>query len=198
MPSKNNTRLVVAAAVLLLAAVLGYWYASPYLELRSMARAAQEHDADAFNRHVDYPKLRDSLKGQFGARMAGALGKQDAGGNVFAQAGTAIGAMLGMAFADKFIDAMVRPETVMAALAQAKLPDPVTAPEPEGQANPPPPARADDRPRVQWSVQREGANRVVARGTQPDGSLDRSPALVFDRSGFATWKLTGIRLPASP
>ena len=52
-----------------------YW--SPILALRSLQTAAQDGDAEAFNEHVDYPRLRDSVKGQFSATLAQKLGTED-------------------------------------------------------------------------------------------------------------------------
>ena len=70
-------KLKTIAGVLALttAVVGGYWYYSPHLALKSMQAAAQQKDADKFNQHVDYPKLRESFKGQMSAIMAEQLGK---------------------------------------------------------------------------------------------------------------------------
>lgn len=187
------SRLAVTAAAILIAALGAYWYWSPYLAMNSMKEAAESRDADAFNQYVDYPKLRESLKGQFSAAMTKEIGKQQrAGGSEMENAGAALGAMLGLAFADKFIDAMVRPEMVMQAMAEGKMQDPTAGRKSNG-------GGAADAPEkdVQWSVDRKGVNRVIARGAQGEASLEDSPDFVFDRSGFADWKLTEIRLPAS-
>jgi hypothetical protein len=95
---KNKS--ILAALVLAVAGIGGYWYFSPYLTMKSMRSAAQTADADAFNDKVDYPKVRESLKGQMTAMMAEKLGPTD---NGFA----AFGAMLGMALVNKVVDAMV-------------------------------------------------------------------------------------------
>ena len=103
-------KAISAALVLIAAAVGGYWYYSPHLALKSMRAAAQEKDADKFNEHVDYPKLRESFKGQMSAMMAEQLGKSGSTG------AEAWGAMLGAAMANQFVDALVRPEVVMKAM----------------------------------------------------------------------------------
>lgn len=61
-----------------------------------MQAAAKARDAQAFNEHVDVAKLRDNLKGQLGARLAGAIGP-DAQGSEARRAGTALGTALGVA-----------------------------------------------------------------------------------------------------
>ena len=93
---------VVAVAI----AVGGYWYFSPYLALKSMRDAAAAKDADAFNDKVDYPKLRESLKGQMSAAMTKEMDK--AKGNGFA----ALGTMLGAAMVNQMVEAFVRPGDV--------------------------------------------------------------------------------------
>jgi hypothetical protein len=188
----TSNRLAVAAGALLIAATGAYWYWSPYMAMNSMQSAAEKKDADAFNQYVDYSKLRESLKGQFSAMMTKELGKRPSGGGGLESAGAALGTMLGLAFADRFIDAMVRPEVVMQAMAEGKL----QSPEGGKQSDAGTPAKGDQA-EIKWSVERKGVDRVVARGTQRDVSPDSIPGFVFDRSGFASWKLTEIRLPAT-
>lgn len=184
-----SAKLVKAAIVAIAVAVPAYWYWSPYVAMRSMQSAAQAKDADAFNAHVDYPKLRESLKGQFSAMMADTMQSAGRGKSDMEQAGASLGAMLGMALADRFIDAMVRPEFVMKAMADAKLEAPGSAK----------PGNADTgKPReVRWTVERKGVDRVIAYGADSSQEpVDKQVGFVFDRSGFASWKLTEIRLPS--
>lgn len=183
--ASRTVRNAVVAAALAITAIGAYWYWSPYLAMSSIRSAAKAQDADAFNQHVDYPKLRESFKGQFAARMADVMGKSSSGDNDFTKAGAALGAALGMVLVDRMIDAMVRPEMVMKAMSEAKLQPPDAAskdPEP-----------ADSKTR--WSVERKGVDRVIAYGQEAEGKT-RGVGFVFDRSGFASWKLTEIRLPA--
>jgi len=74
----------IATIVLAVVAVAAYWYWSPFLALKQMQSAVRAQDADAFNRHVDYPRLRDSVKSQMAARMAAELEKSgQAGGSLW-------------------------------------------------------------------------------------------------------------------
>jgi hypothetical protein len=189
--SAKKNRILTVAGALVLALIAAYWYWSPYTAMHSMKEAADGRDADAFNQYVDYPRLRDSLKGQFTAAMTKEVGRQQANGGDLQNAGAALGAMLGLALADKFIDAMVRPEMVMQAMAEGKMQDPTARGRSTSGG-----AAGDDGNDVRWSVERKSVNRVIARGAQGDASLEESPGFVFDRSGFADWKLTEIRLPA--
>jgi hypothetical protein len=112
--------ILVSVSTLMIASVASYWYWSPYLTMRKMQHAAASADADSFSDYVDYPALRDSLKGQISARMTRDLEKQADSGDGLAQGG-ALGSMLGLVMVDKIVDAVVRPETVMQAMQSGKV-----------------------------------------------------------------------------
>jgi hypothetical protein len=181
-----------AAVVAVVVAVGPYWYWSPYIAMRSMQAAAHKHDADAFNQYVDYPKLRESLKGQFGARIAEVVGDAGKGESDVQRAGGALGAMLGMAMVERLIEAMVRPEFIMKSMNEAKLQDPTA----RGTSDP-----TSNAERVKWMFDRKGVDRIVAYGgdvAEGNAPKESGVGFVFDRSGFASWKLSEIRLPAKP
>ena len=95
--------------------------------------------------------------------------------------------MLGMAMVNQFVDAFVRPEMVMQMMkdGQVKVGKPA--------ASAPTTASGGDDPK--WVIERKGLDRVIAipqKGTNPVTSEDLR--FVFERSGFATWKLTEVRI----
>lgn len=196
--------LVVVVLVVLLG-VAAYWYWSPFLAVRQLQAAARNGDAEEFNRHVDYPKVRASLKDQFSALVAQKLGASQDPGNPLA----ALGSMIGLGLVNQLVDVMVRPETVMAAMSHGRLAQPaparspVPAPAPGLAAPESAPSQAegaqeDSKPR--WIIDRQGANRMTAFAVDPakPGAPDSERlGLVFERSGFVDWKLTEIRMPAS-
>jgi hypothetical protein len=188
----RNTLMTVF--VLAIAALAAYWYWSPFLALRQMQSAARAQDADAFNRHVDYPRLRDSLKGQMAARMAAELDKSGSAGGSLG----ALGTLLGGVMADKLVDMLVRPETVMHAMQSGQF-GPKAGPAAPANAGP---AAAPDTDTKQnaapkWAYVRNGTDQLIAYPA--DGADGGEPSrkkvqIVFERSGFADWKLTGVRL----
>jgi hypothetical protein len=184
-------RFSLAAAILVALAVAAWWYWSPYVALYQMRNAALEHDADAFNDHVDYPRVRDSLKGQLAARMTGGLAARPRSDNPLENAGAALGSMLGMALADKAIDVLVRPETVMQAMKNGSL----RVQSDDGQAQSGPDGDGNAK-KPDWHTERTGADRMLVV-VNPRASAPGKHAAVFvlQREGFAHWKLTGIRLP---
>lgn len=176
-----KTKSILAALVLAVAGIGSYWYFSPYLTIKSMRDAAQTADADAFNDKVDYPKVRESLKGQMSAMMAEKLGPTD---NGFA----AFGAMLGMAVVNQMVDAMVRPEMVMRSMQNGEFKSMPNAGKdtPSGQA---------DQKKVEWILDRKSANKVIAYSQEfGQAAPNKDFGLVFERSGFADWKLSEIRI----
>ena len=56
--------------ILLAAAGAGWWFLSPWIALKGMRDAARAHDVAALTAYVDYPALREDVRGQFRARAA--------------------------------------------------------------------------------------------------------------------------------
>lgn len=179
-----------AAVVAILVAVGAYWYWSPVLALKQMQSASKAGDADTFNDHVDYPKLRESFKGQLSAMFTGGTSTQPSAGNEAARAGTALGNMLGLALVDKMVDAFVRPEVVMRAMQEGKMmPQRGLA----GSAPQEPVAQSEDS--AVWTSERVNVNKYIAFVAKPEDAPEKRVGLVLERSGFASWRLTEIRLP---
>ncbi len=173
-------RGLIAALIMALLSVGAYWYYSPYLVMRSIAAAAKAKDADKFNESVDYPRLRESLKGQFSAQMAKVVGEQS--GSPFG----ALGAMVGMAMVNQLLDAFVRPEMVMQMMKDGQVQSDKTVTSPSESRN-------DGEP--EWVIERKGPDRLIAipkKGVVPVAADELG--FVFERSGFATWKLTELRI----
>src|SRR5690349_9908133 len=105
-----KARAFLAAALVAAAAIAAYWWVSPFLAVREIQQALRSGDAATFNAHVDYPRVRESLKGQLSAMVAQRLG-QDTRPPL-----AALGHMLGTGLVNSAVELLVRPETVMAAL----------------------------------------------------------------------------------
>jgi hypothetical protein len=193
--ASKSIKLVALVALVALAAIAAYWYWSPFLAVRQMQIAAESSDADAFNRRVDYPKVRESIKRNFSAMFEDNLAKT-ASDDALARAGAAFGARLGGVMVDRFLDAIVRPEMMMRAMQSGYL-SPVGGKPPSDTSEP-----DGDAPKrkLTWKYERQGLDKLVLYATQAEeaGVMDRkrpSLGLVLERSGFATWKLTEVRLP---
>ncbi len=179
---KKLLSITVFALIAVCSGVAAYWYFSPYLALYNVATAVKAKDAAALNQAIDYPRVRESLKGQFSAQMAKKIG--DPSANPF----SALGNMIGMAMVNPIVDALVQPEMVMRMMKDGQVQTDKPAPAPTASQ----PA-GDGKP--QWRVDREGVDRVIAipqKGALPGPAND--VGFVFERSGFASWKLTEIRI----
>jgi hypothetical protein len=184
----RQTRVVGYVVALLFVCLAAYWVWSPALAMRSMHKAIVAGDADAFNSHVDYPRVRDSIKGQLSTIIATKMG--DTG------LASSFGNALGLALSGTVVDAMVRPATLMAAMQLGKLSTPLSSA--NGQSSSVGTSAtakgAEDLPgNPNLQTHREGLNRFVILVTPR--SSNRALTLVLERSGFADWKLTEVRLP---
>ena len=194
----SSTRILLVVSAL---AVAVYWYASPYWALYVLKSAAERRDAETFNEHVDYPRLRESVKGQLTAFMAGQTKDSAGAGDDVGRAGMALGAMLGIAVADRLVDAFVRPEMVMRFMNEARWGGSPTAQDAPPADSPTSPG-AGDKPvgrtgKTRWTTERPGVDKlIVYAGDDPTDAGGRI-GLVLERSGFARWKLTEVRMPST-
>lgn len=171
----------ILAITIAIAGLAAYWHYSPHLAMKALRSAAESKNAQAFNDGVDYPRLRESIKSQMSDIMATQVGNSPSDQTGFA----AMGAALAKALIDPMIDMMVSPSFMMAAMARGDLDIP------SGKATPAPP---QEKREVSWSIQREGLNRVVASPINDEQPNSQQPAVVFERNGFADWKLVELLL----
>jgi hypothetical protein len=108
---------LIGALIAIVVVICGYLYATPYLALNNIKKAAQAGDSDTVSKYIDYPSVRQSFKDQMNAVMAKELMKQDNDG--FA----ALGAMLASTMVDKMIDGIVTPEGMTLMLKGKNLKD---------------------------------------------------------------------------
>src|ERR1700712_2076870 len=151
--TRPTRSLLGALVVIVVVAALGFVYASPYIALDRVKRAADARDAQTVNEYVDFPALRDSLKQQVTELLTRRIDIQKSGNPL-----AVIGAMIGAALVGPLVDSYATPDGVAAILngippkggPGEKPPVPseasgavVAAP---GTAQPPPPAPAPAQP----------------------------------------------------
>jgi len=179
-------KTILAVSILSVAA---YWYWSPFLTAYQMKTAIAQKDADRFNETVDYPKLRENLRSQFAAVMTDQMTKSPGNAGAF----QALGTMLGLAMVNQFVDVMVRPEFIMRAMEEGRVNTPDAM---RGRTQPV--DQGAEKKEPEWSYDRRGINKLiiyVASKKELAPSPENRLGLVFERSGFADWKLTEMRLP---
>jgi hypothetical protein len=197
--------LIIVLVVIAIVAVLGYGYASPYLALDRLKRAADARDAQTVSEYVDYPALRESLKEQ----VAGLLTRRlHTSGNPFA----ALGAMIGVALIGPMVDAYATPEGVAALLNgmpprgnpndRPPVPPDTQSTPAAGPAQPAPgtatpvptpPATADTPPQPpQTTASYRSINEFVV--TYQHGVGDTRYSAILRREGLFSWKLAAVDL----
>ncbi len=174
----RSSKVSLALVSVVLIAVAAYWYWSPLIALSQMRTAMKASDAATFNEHVDFPKLRESMKTSLTAQIDKAS----------AQAGTAQSAaagMLGKLALDRYVEGLIRPETVMQfmKMTQAKQ---QPAEEQAGEKN----------NSMNWIAEREGVNIYIAWVGEGADPKEQRMGLVMERSGFAHWRLVDLRMPS--
>ncbi|CAD6515075.1 hypothetical protein LMG28727_01076 [Paraburkholderia kirstenboschensis] len=212
---KRSARpLIVTLVVVVVIAALGFAYASPYIALNNLKRAADARDAQTVNRYVDFPALRESLKQQVTGLLTRRLDSHG-NGNPLA----AIGAMIGVALIGPLVDAYATPDGVAALLngmpprgEPGERPNaaPVTGNPPAASASASPGADTD----APGGATGNASDNATSRGAPPQppqttagyrslnefavtyqhGAGDARYSAIFMREGLFTWKLAAVNL----
>jgi hypothetical protein len=209
--SRTSKSVVIALLVVIVVAVLGVIYASPYIALDRLKRAADARDAQTVNQYVDFPLLRESLKDQVGQLLTRRIDIQKSGNPL-----AIIGAMIGAALIGPLVDSYATPDGVAAILngipprgdPGEKPPVPseasgavVAAP---GTAQTPPPAPAPaqppsvaaspsaPKPPSQTTAGYRGFNTFAVN--YQHGTGDARYSAILRRYGLFSWKLVAVEL----
>ncbi|WP_250499418.1 DUF2939 domain-containing protein [Caballeronia sp. GAWG1-5s-s] len=194
--SRTARFIVATLAAVLLVAALGFVYASPYIVLDRVKRAADARDAQTVNQYVDFPALRASLKDQIAALLTRRIDVQKSGNPL-----AIIGAMIGAALVGPLVDSYATPDGVAAIL--NGIP-------PRGNPGERPPAagQADANASAPASVSVSASNPApqppqTTAGyrsintfvvTYQHGAGDARYSAIFHRSGLVSWKLVAVNL----
>lgn len=194
----RTTRSVTTALVgLILVAALAFIYASPYIALNRLKRAADARDAQTVNQYVDFPALRSSLKEQVGALLTRRVDIQKSGNPL-----AIIGAMIGAAIVGPLVDSYATPDGAAAILngipprgdpgesppqAGNGASTPANAPASGIIAAPQPP-----REPPQTTAGYRSMNTFVV--TYQHGAGDARYSAIFHRDGLVSWKLVAVDL----
>jgi len=210
--SRTSRSVVIALLVIVVVAVLGVIYASPYIALDRLKRAADARDAQTVNQYVDFPLLRESLKDQVGQLLTRKIDIQKSG-NPLAM----IGAMIGAALIGPLVDSYATPDGV-AAILNGIPPrgDPGEKPPVQSEANgavvagpgaaqtpqPQPSAPAQPAPAVASPSAPKPPPQTTAGYRSFDtfavnyqhGTGDARYSAILRRSGLFSWKLVAVEL----
>lgn len=180
----KKTRLIAVA--LLLAALAGL-YATPYVTLHQMRKAAAADDAAALAARVDFPALRENLKADMQQRML----DRDRNERGEPSPASTFGAALAGALLGPMVDALITPEALARIIEGQR---PVKAAIGFGKPRPEPGATERPRARLGTAMGYESLNRFVFSVRHP-GDDEEPVELVLHRDGLIGWKLAELRLP---
>ena len=208
--SRTSKSVVIALMVVVVVAVLGVIYASPYIALDRLKRAADARDAQTVNQYVDFPLLRESLKDQVGQLLTRKIDIQKSG-NPLAM----IGAMISAALIGPLVDSYATPDGVAAILngippkgdPGEKPPVPsetsgAVVAGPGAVQAPPPPAPAQSAPVVASPSAPKPPPQTTAGYRSFDtfavdyqhGTGDARYSAILRRYGLFSWKLVAVEL----
>jgi hypothetical protein len=196
--SRTTRSVVTAFVILVLVAALGFVYASPYIALNRVKRAADARDAQTVNEYVDFPALRASLKEQVAGLLTRRIDIQKSGNPL-----AIIGAMIGAALVGPLVDSYATPDGVAAILngiPPRGVPGERPPQAPASSASAPssgvttaqqPPEQQPDQPPHTTAGYRDLNAFVV---TYQHGAGDARYAAIFHRYGLVSWKLVAVDL----
>lgn len=196
----HRNRLAVAIAILAAIAVFAVAalaYASPYLVLDRLKRAADARDAETVDHYVDYPALRTSLKQQVTEMLSRRIDAQKRE-HPFA----ALGALVGMALIGPLVDAYATPDGVAALLnglpprgEPGETPPPAGGQQdrnsdgaPSGPETPPPAPTQPPRASAGYN----GIDEFAV--TYRRDAQSRPYSVILHRNGWFSWKLAAVNL----
>lgn len=173
-----NQKRILTVAVVVAGLVLVTAYASPYWTLHQMRSAIDHHDADGFSDHVDFPSLRESVKGQIMAKIGTGTDKEDAKADPF----DSVGHAMAIALLNPMVEAAISPAGVIAMIESGRA-----GPSKQGSTVD---ASARSRDKIDYSVSYRSWDKVAVTTKDSDGG-----SFVFKRHGIWDWKLSSIELP---
>ena len=208
--SRTSRSVVIALLVIVVVAVLGVIYASPYIALDRLKRAADARDAQTVNQYVDFPLLRESLKDQVGQLLTRKIDIQKSG-NPLAM----IGAMIGAALIGPLVDSYTTPDGVAAILngippkgdpgekppvpseasgAVVAAPGTVQAPQPAAAAEPSATGASPSAPKPPPQTTAGYRSFDTFAVNYQHGTGDARYSVILRRYGLFSWKLVAVEL----
>ena len=166
----------------------GYYLASPFLAIQGLRSGFLSKNADQVNRYIDYPALQVDLKAQLGAMMLKSMQSDpEMAANPFS--GFALAMITPMV--NSMVDTFVTPSG-MKTILESSAADQSGANQDQTTQNLVDRKREFDKALEKTSMGYEGLNRFQLSATAEDGKTTK---LLFNRQGFADWKLKAVVLP---
>ena len=185
---RKTKRIALALAIGSVAAVGGCYLASPFLAIKELRSGFLSKNADQVNQYIDYPSLQSDLKAQLGSIMLKTMQSDpEMAANPFS--GFAM-AMI-TPIVNSMVDTYVTPSG-MKTILEASSTQQSGASQDQTAQNLVERKREFDKALQKTTMGYDGLNKFQLMATADDG---RKTKLVFNRQGFAEWKLKRVILP---
>lgn len=182
----NTRKMIAAGFAAAVVALAGFYFGSPLIAVQSLRSAALAGDADKLQRMVDFPSVRESLKGQLNALLLAEMQKDpEMANNPFA--GIALAIVPGIV--NQAIEGYVTADGI-SAMMSARAPKPGKG---AGHEVPGASGAKDDHEPVVSHGYRDLDTYVITSTDPLDAKL--AFAFVLHRNGLFSWKLARIDLP---
>lgn len=205
-----NKKHALLAAVLLLVLLLGgYFVASPWVALARFKEDARARRTEKMADYVNFPAVQASLKAQMRNKIKAEVGRQD---DDFAAATQILGAAVANLVLDPVVEKVASPQGMVAIMngenplpglnkldiaVQPPAPTPPTPPQPNASPHAQAPGTASDagaqpaQARRQWRLSYTGLNQAVIRAVPAE---EDAPYLVMQRKGLFGWQVVDVQL----
>ena len=177
--NKKITWLIVVVVV----AISAYLYASPYLVLNSIKKAAQAGDSEQISAYVDYPSVRQSFKDQMNAYMVKEMASKPTDG------WEALGAMMATAMVDKMVDAVITPEGMTLMLQGKDFKQSI-----KDHSKPSSDESSTSQAKVEYKTRYLSMNLFEARLKNNENENEKELKVILERDGLS-WKVKKFVIP---
>ena len=193
MTARTSRTAVVTAVAVASVAACAALYASPYWALRTLSTAVQNQDAATVAEHVDFPALREDLKGQLLLKVQREMARP----GVESQPFSGLGQMFAMGLVNQMVDGLVSPTGVALALKNGAVLRGIASGIPGASSETPQGSESGDKKKQPKPQRGDFTLRYDNWSTvhvQPkDGT---SSSFTLRRDGLLSWKLVAMDLSA--
>lgn len=186
--AQKAKRIALAVSIGSVATIGGYYLASPFLAMQGLKSGFVSKNADQVNQYIDYPSLQSDLKAQLGAMMLKSMQSDpEMAANPFS--GFALAMITPMV--NSMVDTYVTPSGMKTILEASSTQQRGVSQDQTAQ-NLVEQKKEFDEALKKSTMGYDGLNKFQLTATADDGKRTK---LVFNRQGFADWKLKSVILP---
>ena len=217
----NHKRVWLAAGLLLVLLLGGYFVASPWVALARFKEDARARRVEKMADYVDFAAVQASLKAQMRGKLKAEIQRSQPNDGL-AAAAEMLGAAVANLVLDPVVDRVASPQGMVAIMnGENPLPglnklDIAVSPTASAEASPQPPATPQPQPdgkqpgaaaadaanatdaaktgtaqRRQWKLSYTAWNRAEIRAVPPE---EGAPYLVMQRTGIFGWQVVDVQL----